>query len=184
MRQWKFLFHSNFPSKCILYHYCTHIFLMNINWKQTQSLKFHNNNNSNYQTMFEVIPWKGFFASVTYSLWVSTQALVTAADIEHVKEASINGVKLAFTLISPAAVLNRPVVIASQASAVSANLRKKEEIEQVDVEGVWVISTRLIYRCDTIRCWWSLSSGVDLLTYYSDFSMPDYCGCRSSDDWF
>ena len=67
---------------------------------------------------------------------MSIQALVTAADIGHVKEASINGVKLAFTLTSPAAVLNGPVVLASQASAVSANLRKKEEIEQVDVEGV------------------------------------------------
>ena len=44
--------------------------------------------------------------------------------------------KLPYTLISPAAVLKGPAVIASQASAVSANLRKKEDVEQVDVEGV------------------------------------------------
>jgi hypothetical protein len=44
-------------------------------------------------------------------------------------------VKLPFTLTNPASTLNGPVVIASQPSAVSANLRKKEEIE-VDVEGM------------------------------------------------
>ena len=79
--------------------------------------------------------FRAFFASVC--LMLSIQALVvTAADVEHVKEASVNGVKLPYRLTSPAAVLKGPAAIVSQASAVSANLRKKEEIEQVDVEGV------------------------------------------------
>ena len=78
--------------------------------------------------------FKAFFAFVCLAL--SIQALLVAADVDHVKEASVNGVKLPYTLISPAAVLNRPV---SQASAVSANLRKKEEIEQVELEGDCVI---------------------------------------------
>ena len=80
--------------------------------------------------------FKAFFAFVCLAL--SIQALLVAADVDHVKEASVTvpAGKLPYTLISPAAVLHGPVVIASQASAVSANLRKKEEIEQVDVEGV------------------------------------------------
>ena len=77
-----------------------------------------------------------FFASVC--LVLSIQAVVTAADVDNAKDASVTvpSDKLHNTLTSPAAVLNGPVVLASQASAVSANLRKKEEIEQVDVEGV------------------------------------------------
>jgi hypothetical protein len=94
--------------------------------------------------------FRAFFASVCLGL--SIQTLLIAADVDHVKEAPVNGITLPYTLISPAAVLNRPVVIASpasavltsqatavltiQASAVSANLRKKEDVEQVDVEGV------------------------------------------------
>ena len=79
--------------------------------------------------------FRAFFASVCLAL--SIQAVVTAADVDHRKEASITvpSDKLRNTLTSPAAVLKGPVVIASQASAVSANLRKKEEIE-VDVEGM------------------------------------------------
>ena len=77
--------------------------------------------------------FRAFFASVC--LVLAIQAVVTAADVEHVKEASVNGVKLPYRLTSPAAVLKGPVAIASQASAVSANLRKKEDVE-VDVEGV------------------------------------------------
>ena len=75
--------------------------------------------------------FRAFFAYLC--LVLSIQALLVAADVEHVKEASVivPGVKLPYTLISPAAVLKGPVAIASQASAVSANLRKK-----VDVEGV------------------------------------------------
>ena len=99
--------------------------------------------------------WKGFFASVC--LVLSIQAVVAAADIGHIIEASVT-IPSDNTLTSPAAVLNGPLVLASQASAVlasqaavlarqaaavsssqasavSANLRKKEEIE-VDVEGV------------------------------------------------
>ena len=79
---------------------------------------------------------RAFVASVC--LVLSIVAVVTATDIEHVKEASVtvSGVRIPLILNSPAAVLKGPVVIVSQASAVSANLRKKEEIEQVDVEGV------------------------------------------------
>jgi hypothetical protein len=61
--------------------------------------------------------------------------VVTAsADIDHVKESSVTvpGGKLPLTITSPP---KRPHVIASQPSAMSANLRKKEEIE-VDLEGM------------------------------------------------
>jgi len=79
---------------------------------------------------------KVFFASIC--LVLSILAVVTAAaDVDHIKEVSVTVpmVKLPFTLTNPASTLNGPVVIASQPSAVSANLRKKEEIE-VDVEGM------------------------------------------------
>lgn len=81
--------------------------------------------------------WKGFFASLC--LVLSIQAVVAAADVNIVKEAESHGVKLSYAITSTAAVLNGPVVSASQASAVSVNLRKKEEVEVVDLEGVRVM---------------------------------------------
>jgi hypothetical protein len=85
---------------------------------------------------------KVFFAFIC--LVLSIQAVVrTSSDVDHVKESSVTvpGVKLPFTITSPAAGLKGPVVIASQPSAVSANLRKKEEVE-VDLEGLIAISNR------------------------------------------
>ena len=76
---------------------------------------------------------KVFFAFLC--LVLSIQAVVTAsADVKEAPD-TVPGVKLALTLTTPTAVLKGPVVIASQPSAVSANLRKKEEIE-VDLEGM------------------------------------------------
>ena len=71
-------------------------------------------------------------------LVLSIQAVVEATDVNHHQDAPVNGITLPPTLTSPSATLNGPVVIASQASAVSANLRKNEEIK-VDLEGVRVI---------------------------------------------
>jgi hypothetical protein len=71
-------------------------------------------------------------------LVLSIQAVVVATDVNHHQDAPVNGITLPPTLNNPAATLKGPVVIANQASAVSANLRKKEEIE-VDLEGVRVI---------------------------------------------
>ena len=118
---------------------------------------------------------KVFFAFIC--LVLSFQAVVTASsDVAHANEVSVTVpvVKLPPTVTSPAASLNGPVVIANQPSAVSANLRKKEENE-VDLEGLIVISnrygnnmlaysisTRFLYRCDTIRCPRALSGAVDL----------------------
>ena len=78
---------------------------------------------------------KGFFAFIC--LVLSIQAVVTAsADADHVTGASVTDPRVnPPTQTTPTAVLNGPVVFASQPSAVSANLRKKEEIE-VDVEGM------------------------------------------------
>ena len=79
---------------------------------------------------------KVFFAFLC--LVLSIQAVVTASsDVDNVKESSVTvpGVKLPLTVITPTVVLKRPVVIANQPSAVSANLRKKEENE-VDLEGM------------------------------------------------
>ena len=114
---------------------------------------------------------KVFFAFLY--LVLSIQAVVTAsADVDHDKESSVTlpGVKLV-------ASLNGPVVLASQASAVSANLRKKQEYE-VELEGMYIvlyqidtmiyvmfvygIFSRFLCRCDTIRCRRSLSGAVDL----------------------
>ena len=81
--------------------------------------------------------FRAFFAYVC--LVLSIQSLVTAADdINHHHQApgTVPAGTIAFTPTSPAVVLKGPVAIARQASAVSANLRKKEKIEQVDVEGV------------------------------------------------
>jgi hypothetical protein len=75
---------------------------------------------------------KVFFAFL--HLVLSIQAVVTAsADINHDKESSVTlpGGKLA-------ASLNGPVVLASQASPLSANLRKKEENE-VDLDGMYIV---------------------------------------------
>jgi len=79
---------------------------------------------------------KVFFACIC--LVLSIQAVVTASsDVDHVTGASVTvpGVKLLPTLTRSAVVLKGPVVIANQPSAVSANLRKKEE-NKVDLEGM------------------------------------------------
>ena len=79
---------------------------------------------------------KVFFAFIC--LVLSIHAEVTAsADVDHVTEAPVTVTvgKLPLTKSSQAAVLNGPVVIASQPLAVSANLRKKGENE-VDLEGM------------------------------------------------
>jgi hypothetical protein len=79
---------------------------------------------------------KVFFAFLY--LVLSIQAVVIAAsDVDHANEVSVtvSVVKLPLTVTSPAASLNGPVVIANQPSAVSANLRKKEENE-VELEGM------------------------------------------------
>ena len=73
-----------------------------------------------------------FFAFIY--LLLSIQAVVAASsDVDHDKEVwvTVPGGKL----LSQAATLNGPVVIANQPSATSTNLRKKEEIE-VDLEGM------------------------------------------------
>ena len=75
---------------------------------------------------------KVFFAFLY--LVLSIQAVVTASsDVAHANEVSVTVPVV--TVTSPAASLNGPVVIANQPSAVSANLRKKEENE-VDLEGI------------------------------------------------
>jgi len=79
---------------------------------------------------------KVFF--VVICLVLSFQAVVTASsDVAHANEVSVTVpvVKLPLPLTTPTAGLNGPVVFASQPSAVSANLRKKEENE-VDLEGM------------------------------------------------
>jgi len=76
-------------------------------------------------SMFRAL--KVFFAFIC--LVLSIQAVVTASsDVDHVVTASSDP-----TLKFPPT-LNGPVVIASQPSSVSANLRKKEEIE-VELDG-------------------------------------------------
>jgi uncharacterized protein YdeI (BOF family) len=83
---------------------------------------------------------KGFFAFIC--LVLSIQAVVRAsAVVGDVKGASF--IKLPLNVSSPAATLNGPVGVASQASAVSANLRKKEENE-VDLKGI------VIHQIDTM----------------------------------
>jgi hypothetical protein len=77
-----------------------------------------------------------FFAFLC--LVLSIQAVVTtSSDVGHVKESSVTDPTLKFppTITTPTATLNGPVVIASQPSAVRANLRKKEENE-VKLEGM------------------------------------------------
>jgi len=78
---------------------------------------------------------KVFFAFIC--LVLSIQAVATASDVAHANEVSVTFpvVKLPLPLTTPTAGLNGPVVIASQSSAVSANLRKKEE-NDVDLEGM------------------------------------------------
>jgi hypothetical protein len=74
--------------------------------------------------------------------------LTTTAYVDHVNGASVTvpttttttattttTTTTTTTLTTPSAGLNGPVVIASQPSAVSANLRKNEE-DEVDLEGV------------------------------------------------
>ena len=76
---------------------------------------------------------KVFFAFIC--LVLSIQAVITtSSDVDHVKESSVTDprVKLPLNLKTSTAVLNGPV---SQPLAVSANLRKKEEIE-VELEGM------------------------------------------------
>ena len=79
--------------------------------------------------------FQGFFAFIC--LVLSIQAVVTTTDVDNVKEApvTVTAGKLPFTITSPAAILKGPVVLASQPSAVNANLRKKEENE-VDLDGM------------------------------------------------
>jgi hypothetical protein len=82
---------------------------------------------------------KVFFAFLC--LVLSILAVVsTSADVDHVKESSVTvpGGKLPLTLTIPTAVLKGPVVIANRPSAMSANLRKKEEVE-IELEGVRVM---------------------------------------------
>ena len=81
---------------------------------------------------------KVFFAFIC--LVLSIQAVVTtSSDVDNVKESSVTvpgiQLQLPLTLTTPTVILKGPVVIASQPSTVSANLRKKEEIE-VDLEGM------------------------------------------------
>jgi hypothetical protein len=72
---------------------------------------------------------KVFFAFLY--LVLSIQAVVTAsADFDHITGASITDPTLKYP-----PTLNGPFRDASQPSAVSTNLRKKEEIE-VDLEGM------------------------------------------------
>jgi hypothetical protein len=108
-----------------------HAYIETKNWKPTHSfivtLKILLNN---YRTMSRAL--KGFFAFLC--LVLSIQAVVSTTDVDNVNEASVTVPvgKLPYTIISPTAGLKGPV---SQASVVSANLRKKEE-NDVDVEGV------------------------------------------------
>jgi len=90
---------------------------------------------------------KVFFAFIY--LVLSIQAVVTASDVDHANEVSVTVpvVKLPLTLTPPTVVLIGPVVLASQPSAVRANLRKKEEVE-VDLEGHIVISNRYDDLCN------------------------------------
>jgi hypothetical protein len=59
--------------------------------------------------------------------------VTTSAGIDHVKEASVTDPRI--NPPTPTAGLNGPVVIANRPSVVSANLRKKEEVE-VELEGM------------------------------------------------
>jgi hypothetical protein len=73
-------------------------------------------------------------------LVLSIQAVVTtSSDVDNVKESSVTvpgiQLQLPLTLITPTVVLKGPVVIASQPSTVSTNLRKKEE-NDVELEGM------------------------------------------------
>ena len=122
--------------------------------------------------------FRAFFAFVFLVLFIQAVISLAAANVDNDKEASVTVTvgKLPFNITSPAATLKGPVGHANQVSAVSVNLRKKEEIE-VDLEGVKVISnryddlfyvcirycmsTRLLNRCDTIRCRRSSSGAVD-----------------------
>ena len=84
--------------------------------------------------MFKAL--KVFFAFLC--LVLSIQAVVTtSSDVAHANEVSVTvpGVKLLPTLTRSAVVLNGTLMIPNQPSALSANLRKKEENE-VDLEGV------------------------------------------------
>ena len=81
---------------------------------------------------------KVFFAFIC--LVLSIQAVVTtSSDVDNVKESSVTvpgiQLQLPLTLTTPTVILKGPVVITSQPSTVSTNLRKKEEIE-VDLEGM------------------------------------------------
>jgi hypothetical protein len=72
------------------------------------------------------------------SLVLSIQAVVTTtANVGDVKESSVNVTvgKHPFTVTILDSSLNGPVVLVSQPSSVSANLRKKEE-NKVDLEGM------------------------------------------------
>jgi len=122
--------------------------------------------------------FRAFFAFIFLVLFIQAVISLAAPNVDNDKEASVTVTvgMLPFTITSPAATLKGPVGLANQALAVSVNLRKKEEIE-VDLEGVKVISnryddlfyvcirycmsTRLLNRCDTIRCRRSLSGAVD-----------------------
>ena len=101
---------------------------------QHQTSIHYNFIKDNYLTMFRAL--QVFLALIC--LVLSIQAVVTtSSDVDHVKESSVSVPvgKLPLTKSSQAASLNGPVVIANQPSAVSANLRTKEENE-VDLEGM------------------------------------------------
>ena len=111
-----------------MYHYCNaYIQESHFHLNLLKTIFISESPQNNYSIMFRAL--KVFFAFLY--LVLSIQAVVTAsADVDHDKESSVTlpGVKLA-------ASLNGPVVLASQASAVSTNLRKKDEIE-VELEGM------------------------------------------------
>ncbi len=87
---------------------------------------------NNYSIMFRAL--KVFFAFIC--LVLSIQAVVAATDVDNVTGASVTDPRVnPPTQTTPTAVLNGPVVFASQPSAVSANLRKKEE-NDVELEGM------------------------------------------------
>jgi hypothetical protein len=124
--------------------------------KKTFILKLLQNN---YLTMSRAL--KVFFTFI--SLVLSIQAVVTAStDVDQVEESSVTvpEVKLPFTITSPAAGLKGPVVLASQPSTVSANLRKKEE-NDVELEGVThivILSNGYDFICFvSIRCLHSIT---------------------------
>ena len=84
--------------------------------------------------------FRAFFAFIFLVLFIQAIISLAAPNVDNDKEASVTVTvrMLPFTITSPAATLKGPVGLANQASAVSVNLRKKEEIE-VDLEGVKVI---------------------------------------------